>query len=202
MIEDYINKIIQGDCLEVMPNIPDKSIDMIFTSPPFKEEDINGDYWEEYNKWFSEMNRICKKVIIIIHSATKLNYLIKNYPPKRLIIWGKGYSQCAYRFNPILLYQIDNDYKINKYIWADVFGVPSIQNKKKKHKYQDPLILYESIIKMFKDCKIICDPFAGSGTTGVACKNLGRDYILIEKEKKYYDIAKDRIRAISKTLFV
>ena len=199
--DDYINQIIQGDCLEVIPNIPDKSIDMIFTSPPFKEEDVKGNYWEEYDKWFFEMNRVCKKVIIIIHSATKLNHLIKAYPPKRLIIWGKGYSQCAYRFNPILLYQMNDDYKINKYIWADVFGVQSVQGKKKEHKYQDPLILYETIIKMFKGCKIVCDPFAGSGTTGVACINLKRNYILIEKESKYVEIARNRIKAMPESLF-
>ena len=195
------NQIICGDCLEVMKGIPDGSVDMIFTSPPFKEEDIEGDYWKEYDKWFSEMNRICTKVIIIIHSATKLNYLIKNYPPKRLMIWGKGFSQYSYRFNPILLYQVNDDYKINKYIWSDVFGVQSVQGKGKEHKYQDPLVLYELIIKMFRDCEIICDPFLGSGTTAVACKELGRRYIGIEISPEYCEIARNRIKAIPELLF-
>lgn len=195
------NQIICGDCLEAMKGINSKSIDMIFTSPPFKEEDVEGNYWEKYDKWFSEMNRICKKVIIIIHSATKLNYLIKNYPPKRIMIWGKGYSQCAYRFNPILLYQMSDDCKINKYIWADVFGVQSVQSKKKEHKYQDPLILYKTIIKMFKDCETVLDPFLGSGTTAVACKELGRRYIGIEMNPEYCEIARNHIKAIPESLF-
>jgi len=198
---DYINQIICGDCLEVMKEIPDKSVDMVFTSPSFKEKDIKGDYWKEYDKWFSEMNRICKKVVIIIHSVTKLNYLMKKYPPKRLMIWGKGYSQCTYRFNPILLYQMSDDYKINKYIWCDVFGIQSIQSKKKEHKYQDPLILYKSIIKMFRDCEIILDPFIGSGTTAIACKELNRKYIGIEISPEYCEIARRRISAIPELLF-
>jgi len=45
---DFINKIICGDCLEVMKKIPDKGVDFIFTSPPFKEEDVNGSYWRWY----------------------------------------------------------------------------------------------------------------------------------------------------------
>jgi len=47
----------------------------------------------------------------------------------------------------------------------------------------------------------VLDNCAGSGTTGVACKNLGRDYVLIEKEKKYVEIAKKRIMTIPEPLF-
>jgi site-specific DNA-methyltransferase (adenine-specific) len=189
-----LNKIYCDDCLKVMKQIPDKSIDMVFTSVPFKDEDVDGDYWQEYDKWFLEMNRICKKVLIIIHSATKLNYLISKYPPKRLMIWGKGFSQYSYRFNPILLYQISDDYKINKYIWSDIFGVQSVNGKGKEHKYQDPLILYNLIIKMFKDCDTILDPFLGSGTTCVAAKQLKRNFIGIEISEKYCKIAEQRLR--------
>jgi len=46
-----------GDCLEIMKSIQDKSVDMTFTSPPFKEEDVEGEYWEEYDKWFAEIKR-------------------------------------------------------------------------------------------------------------------------------------------------
>ena len=96
---------------------------------------------------------------------------------------------------------MNNDYKINKYIWADVFGVQSVQSKKKEHKYQDPLILYKSIIKMFKDCEIILDPFIGSGTTAIACKELGRKYIGIELNPKYCEIAQRRVNATPEPLF-
>ncbi len=189
-----VNQIICGDCTEVMKSFPADSIDLLFTSPPFKEEDINGDYWTFYHKFMEQAQRITNKVIIIIHSATKLNTLFQKYPPKRLMIWGKGHSQCSYRFNPILLYQKSDDYKINKYIWADVFGVPSVLSKNKTHPYQDPALLYETIIKMFKECNIICDPFAGSGTVLVAALKHGRKYIGIDISEEYCEIARSRIQ--------
>jgi DNA modification methylase len=182
-----------GDCLDVMKTMPDKSVDMVFTSPPFKEDDVEAEYWGEYAKWFSEMNRIASKAVLIIHSATKLNKLISEYPPKRTMIWGKGFSQYSYRWNPILLYQISDDYKINKFIWSDSFGVQAVQGKGKEHKYQDPLLLYELIIKMFKGCDTILDPFMGSGTTGVACVQTGRNFIGIEIDPTYFAIAEKRI---------
>ena len=137
---EYRNQIVTGDARELAKRIPDESIDLIFTSPPFKDEDVDVPYWEFYDALFSEMLRITKMVLVIIHSSTKLIELVQRYPPNRLMIWGKGYSQYSYRYNPILVYQI-GDYKANKYIWSDLFGVQSLYGNEKIHKYQDPLIL-------------------------------------------------------------
>lgn len=170
-------RILQGDVVERLRELPDKSIDMIFTSPPFKDEDVSGDYWEFYNSFFTESRRVTSKVICIIHSSTKMNHIIREYPPKRTIIWGKGVSQYTHRYNPIFCYQISDDYKINKFIWSDCFGAQAINSKWKAHTFQDPLILYVTIINMFKGCQTVCDPFLGSGTTAMACKVLNRDFI-------------------------
>jgi len=187
-----------GDCLDFMRTLPDKSIDMVFTSPPFKDEDVEEEYWSEYSQWFFEMDRITSKVICVIHSATKLNRLISEYPPKRTMIWGKGFSQCSWRYNPILLYQQSDNYKINKYIWSDAFGVQAVQGSGKEHKYQDPLLLYQTIIRMFKGCETIIDPFMGSGTTGQAAILEGRNFIGVEIDPTYYAIAQRRISEAKK----
>jgi len=63
----------------------------------------------------------------------------------------------------------------------------------KVHKYQDPELLYETIIKMFKGCKSVLDPFMGSGTTGLVCKKLGLDFIGCELDKDCFDVAEKRI---------
>lgn len=186
--------LLHVDALEFLPTLADKSIDIIFTSPPFKDEDVVGDYWVFYDLFFRQAIRIASKVVIVIHSATKLNMLIAKYPPKRMMVWGKGISQYSYRWNPILLYQISDDYKINKYVWGDAFGIPSVNGKTKVHKYQDPLVLYYTILKMFKDCNLILDPFMGSGTTGVACKILGKDFIGIDFDIASYNVAMQKIR--------
>lgn len=62
------------------------------------------------------------------------------------------------------------------------------------HPTQKPVALFEFLIKTYTDIGgLVLDNAAGSGTAGVACQNLGRDYILIEKDEKYYEIAKNRL---------
>lgn len=64
----------------------------------------------------------------------------------------------------------------------------------KLHPTQKPIEIIENLIKIgCKENEIVLDPFMGSGTTGVACKNLNRDFIGIELDKSYYNIAKERI---------
>lgn len=185
--------IINDDCLKYMKGMDDKSVDMVFTSPPFKEEDVDGEYWELYDQWMKEMLRVSKKAVVVIHSATKLNYIVSHYPPKRTMVWGKGISCYAWRWNPIFVYQISDEYKVHKYIWCDAFGVEAVTGKWKVHKYQDPDILYETVIKMFKGCDTVLDPFMGSGTTGLACKTLGKEFIGIEMDKEKFLVAQERL---------
>jgi site-specific DNA-methyltransferase (adenine-specific) len=187
-------ELILGDCLEVMRKMPDKRVDLVFTSPPFKDEDVEGDYWQNYDNWMGEMVRVAKNAVIIIHSATKLNTIVTKYPPKRTMVWGKGISQYSWRWNPIFVYQLSDDYKVNKYIWGDAFGVEAVTGKWKVHKYQDPLLLYSTIIKMFKDCDSVLDPFMGSGTTKEACIENGRDFIGIEIDADKFAIAQQQMR--------
>ncbi len=68
------------------------------------------------------------------------------------------------------------------------------KREKRVHPTQKPVALMEWIIKNYsKDGDTILDPFMGSGTTGVACKNLNRKFIGIELDKNYFNIAKERI---------
>lgn len=178
-------KIHNEDCLITMSKMKDQEIDLIFTSPPFKNEDVEGDYWTIYEKWIQEMLRV-SKVTCIIHSATKMNQHISKYPPKRTLIWGKGLVAYTWRYNPIYVYE-NNSYKVNKYIWSDAFGVPPIKGSNKVHKYQDPDILYETVIKMISRGGLmsVYDPFMGSGTTMRACINLGMEFIGSEIDSSY-----------------
>jgi len=184
--------LINDNCIEIMKSIQSKSVDCIFTSPPFREEDVTGDYWEFYDSWFNEAIRITKRIMFIIHSSTKLNNLILKYTPDRMLIWGKEINRCSYRYNPILCYYLDGQ-KWNKYIWSDAFGIPPITpNKYKFHKYQDPIILYETILKMAKKGGVesVMDPFMGSGTTGVVCQNLELDFTGIEIDEEIFNNTK------------
>lgn len=190
-----------GDCLELMKELEANSFDIVFTSPPFKEEDVSGDYWEFYEGFFREAYRVAGKALIIIQSATKMNDIITRYPPKRTLIWGKGVIAASWRYNPIFVYQKSEDYKVNKYIWCDCLGVNPIKGKDKSHKYQDPLLLYETVLKMFKGCNSVLDPFAGSGTTLLAGKRVGYCKIMgFEMDKKYEELIRDRTLMNTKEL--
>ena len=70
------------------------------------------------------------------------------------------------------------------------------------HPTQKPVALFEYLIKTYTNKRdLVLDNCAGSGTTGVACKNLNRRYVLIEKDEKYCQIARDRINQIPESLF-
>ena len=65
----------------------------------------------------------------------------------------------------------------------------------KKHETQKPVELFEVLVNLVtKENHTILDPFMGSGTTGVACVNTGRNFIGIEMDENYFNIAKDRMQ--------
>lgn len=76
----------------------------------------------------------------------------------------------------------------------NVLEFKCVDNYSRLHSSEKPLELIEYLIKTYtNEGDIVLDNCAGSGTTGVACKNLNRGYILIEKEEKYYKICKQRL---------
>ena len=79
-------------------------------------------------------------------------------------------------------------------VWTDISPIVPWSKEKVNHPTQKPVQLMERCIKLWTNPNnIVLDPFMGSGTTGVACKNLGRNFIGIEKMDKYFEIAQKRI---------
>jgi len=226
-MEQFTNKVIQGDCLEVMKDIPDKSVDMVLTSPPYNignmhSNDIqfgtySGNNMKEdvYQKWQVEFLNECHRVLkedgsmfynhkIRIKDKKAIHpmeWLLKtNFILKQEIVWdmGKSANSDKIRFFPYserIYWLVKNkETKIfNKESLSDVWRiVPKHKRKDIGHIAVMPVEVAENIIKS-TEYKTILDPFAGSGTTGVACKNLNRKYILIEKEPEYIDIINKRL---------
>lgn len=190
-----INKgiVYNCDCFEYMKTLPDKSIEMIWTSPPFKEDDVDGSFWDMIESFMKEAKRITTKIICVIFSASKEQEWIKRFGYDRKLIWGKGVCQYSWRYNPIFCYQMDSKYNINRRIWCDCFGIEPVQGNVKIHKYQDPLILYKTFISMFSivdhpdKIKLVLDPFCGSATTIHACNLLGIQSIGCEVDKTNFN---------------
>ena len=85
------------------------------------------------------------------------------------------------------------------YDWWEINQVKNVSQEKTEHPCQMPLEVMRRIIGILPEDITVCDPFMGSGTTGVACRELGRDFLGIELNSKYYEIARDRVCPI--TLF-
>jgi len=234
-----MNKIIQGDCLEVMKDIPDKSIDLVITSPPynvrncvggfFKQEKVRHIWrdaklregydnysddmpYEDYIKWQRNVLRECMRIlkedgaIFYNHKFRIQNHLlltrmeiIKDFPLRQIIIWNKGqainynYSHIPPSYEVIFLIAKKGFRFNSKGGWTDVWNIPPERNN--KHPEPFPLEIPKKIIEK-TNAKIILDPFMGSGTTGVACANLDRDFIGIEISEKYCKEAEKRINKV------
>ena len=249
--KDYINKIICGDCLEVMKGIPDESVDLVITSPPYNIEIDYGVYkdnleWQEYldwcNKWISQIRRILKSdgrfVINILVNIQKDNIrrqplidfsdLIRN---NQLHIHGIGFwidvtrvkytswgswqsASCPYIYNPyealVIGYRdywkkiIKGQDTISKKIF--ILGVRGIYNFGTTFNRNCPAVFPLKLPLAFVDLlsfedDIVLDPFLGSGTTAVACKQLNRRFIGIEINPEYCKIAEKRLKSIPESLF-
>lgn len=179
-----------------LPSLKDKSIDFTFTSPPFKDEEVPRDYYEWFEDILIELKRITKISILIFNSSTRQIEISKRFNPTRILIWNKhiGFMKYSYRYEPIFLFHLDESLKINKRIYTDVFNFPSV--RKWKTKYENPVKLYIAILKMMIKEKnaIVLDPFIGGGTTAIACKKLGFNFLGYEINKDYSNYADNRIK--------
>jgi len=242
--DDFINKIICGDCLEVMPNIPDKSIDMILCDLPYGTTACKWDTIIPFEPLWKEYKRIIKDggCIALFGSEPFSSYLrlsnIKNF--KYDWIWNKklaGNGILAKK-QPLKIHEIVSIFNSKNYhpiktkgkyrkkmglkeseitggnsfckttrnneyypVSIQEFGIGNLRINR-LHPTQKSKYFCEYLIKTYTNKgDLVLDNCAGSGTTGVACKKLGRDYILIEKEEKYCEIAENRLKAIPELLF-
>jgi site-specific DNA-methyltransferase (adenine-specific) len=247
-----INQVICGDCLEVMKDIPDKSIDMILCDLPYGTTACKWDtiipfepLWEQYKRIIKDNGAIVlfgsqPFTSALVMSNPKMfrycGYWIKDKPsnflmgrkqPLRYVEeWIVFYKkQCTY--NPIMELREQKNKRKNKLTSSllknEIIGINEKTDKyqerllsgtkdyiyprnyqffnnrtKGLHPTQKPVALCEYLIKTYtNEDETVLDNCAGSGTTGVACINLNRNYILIEKEPKYVDIIRERLKQIT-----
>ena len=197
-----------GDCLEIMKDIPDKSIDVIITDPPYGilggSKSIGGSKlykanlynceWDNYrmsNEILKEIFRISKNQIIFGY-----NYFSDILPiTNSLIIWDKKEKNNwfdNFSDGELIWTSYKKPLRIFRHLWMG--ALRKGKRIKRVHPTQKPVELMEWIIKNYtQENDTILDCFMGSGTTGVACKNLNRNFIGIELDEKYFNIAKERI---------
>jgi site-specific DNA-methyltransferase (adenine-specific) len=216
-----VYQLINGDCFEILRSMPDKSVDHVITDPPYGERTHKGARTgsganggevlihidsiteEQFFQLCTEFLRISKRWIIMTcewRHAAKLEEL--GYPVVRLGVWVKPNPTPQFTgdrpgtgWEAVLMLHDKGKKKWNGGGCAAVW----IHNKiSGDHPTQKPLTLIKDWVADFTDPnETILDPFMGSGTTGVAALEMGRNFIGIEIDKKYFNIAQKRIKAVA-----
>lgn len=207
-----------------MKSIPDESVDLVVADPPYlmsyksqhrkdKTHDFCSTIKNDNNedviiKSLQEIYRVLKpnsamymfcnsnKIDVFKQAIEEAGFKIKN-----IIVWIKNNwtmgdlkAQFGKQYEFIILANKGRKFFNGKRI-ADVWYFDKIANQKLIHQNQKPIsLLKQCIEKHSNENDVVLDCFMGSGSTGVACKELNRRFIGIELEEKYFDIAKNRIK--------
>jgi len=226
-IEEFKNKIIQGDCLEVMKQMPDKSVDLVLTDPPYGmnyqsawrtvtpqyDKIANDDNTDWILPAISEIYRVLKddshayifcNDYAISHFRDALEKV--GFTSKRTLVWVKnnhtsGDLEGDYaNKTEFILFVHKGRRELNGNRDTNVLNFNRVLSE--LHPTQKPVDLYQYLItKSSEEGEVVLDPFAGSCTLAVACSALHRDFICIEKEPQYVKICHDRIGALTQTMF-
>lgn len=214
--------LYHGDCLEIMRTLPDKSVDAVITDPPYAimggGASIAGKGIEEafdtqfYEAWFRE---IATEVYRVLKNdgamwwtsdwrgavaAEKALCRIGKYGLKMRLagigVWDRGGLGMGYvlrKTYECFCVAVMPEWKRTKTNEPDVWRIQwTPGDRKNAHSAEKPVPLFVRAIELVGGDTIL-DPFMGSGTTGVACIQTGRNFIGIEIDEGYYNIAKNRI---------
>jgi site-specific DNA-methyltransferase (adenine-specific) len=232
-----VNKVYNQDCLNIMKNIEDNSIDLIVTDPPYKVTSsgtagntggmlkkslfMSGKLFEHNDikpiQYIPEFFRVLKKdahcyimtnhinLIEILNVATNCGFhFVKS------LIWDKGNKIMGRyymsQFEYILFFRKGSEKQINNCGTSDIFRIP---NKKMSncdddgnlHDTEKPIELMKILIEnSTKEGELVLEPFAGIGSTILACIKSKRHFIGVEIDKKYYETILVRIGEIEKPM--
>jgi len=213
-----------GDCLEILPLLKDKSIDLVLTDPPYgigeaagKNKSrgrrlksrglaaIPGDFrykWaipKDYGNQDWDNKPISDELLsLTIKSAHSAIVWGGNYypmsPSSCWLVWDKDNGNSDFADCELAWTNLKMAVRKFKWCWNGLFQEDMKNKEIRKHPTQKPLAIMRWCLSLVPNANLILDPFSGSGTIGVAVKQLGRKYILIEIEEKYCRIAVDRLR--------
>ena len=239
-----LSEIHQGDCLELMEEIDDQSIDMILCDLPYGTTKCKWDVVIPFPLLWYQYRRIIKPNGAVVLFATQpfttamIQSNLKNYkyswvwdkvkPVGHLVARLRPMQQtediCVFGYNAIKYNPQETERDVPR--WSREYGrTESIGGRSnndgsllthkqptnllrfskegKEHPTQKPVALCEYLIRTYTDKgDLVLDNCIGSGTTAVACENLGRQWIGIESDAKYVKIARNRIANATTNLLI
>lgn len=200
-----MNRLILGDCFDTLVHLPDKSIDLVVTDPPYgigiaRTGQIGSGRKFTPKRWdtaappkvyFDEMRRVSKAQVI-----WGGNYFAPMLPASRCwLVWWKidGLARLTFADCELAWTSFDMNAHVFNCRWRG--GVKDSKESRVGHPTQKALEVMKWCITLFsKPGDTVLDPFLGSGTTAVAAKLLGRRYIGIEQDEEYIAMARERLR--------
>lgn len=228
MIE--INKIYNDDCINILKQLPDKSIDLVLTDPPYLLDNHGGvgmgkfaerkliklkhinwiseDF--DYNAIFNEFIRICNPLNLYIFCSNKqISRTMSFFEDKgykvTLLMWHKVNAvplvNKKYHDNVEFIVCVrDKGSCFNNLLVAEkskIISMPYPNNNNRLHPTEKPIKLIELLLKTkSNEGNLVLDCFSGSGTTAVACHNLKRNFICVEKDYNYWQSSVNRLEQV------
>ena len=206
-LDDLINKITCADCMDILPQLPDKCVDLVLTDPPYG---INTKFKGGLNSKMSKFNSIVEKQWDCAPDKKLFNELFR-VSKNQIICGGNYFNLPATRCFIVWDKQISPDFSLAmaEYFWTSFDKLAKIyrMNSEKTdriHPTQKPLKLFEQILQDYSnENDLVLDCFSGSGTTAVACHNLKRRFICIERDPEYHALSVKRLEQAQRqqTLF-
>lgn len=210
--------IYQGDCLEIMKTIPDSSVDMVLTDPPYmintKSDGFgklspwadlcNASLW--YKTWIEESRRVLKPTGCLWSFLNWRSFVTfqkvscdLRWPIESILVWDKcwigpgGIKGLRQSYELVSLWAMP-DFKITDRSLPDIQRFKWSSKKPHGHPAEKPEALTTWLINVSTEKgAVVLDPFMGSGTTGASCVKTGRDFIGMELDPTFFEVAKKRI---------
>lgn len=229
MIDQYINQIINADCLDILRQLPNKCVDLVFTDVPYRQEfhdrglcakrptyakiDAYGSNLDvDYRDFFALCLQKLKKVnfFTFCNKETKIDFILlaKEY--------GFSFEEltfCKTAPTPFTNNQwlTDTEYGIHIFKNLPVMGeystkckfwvMPNFKETGINHPSAKKVSVVTQILSNISaEDNLVLDCFSGSGTTAVACHNLHRRFICIEKDPDYWKASVDRLEKVQQQL--
>jgi site-specific DNA-methyltransferase (adenine-specific) len=205
-----------GDCLDLLKDIPDKSVDVLYTDPPYIPPEHSKTLTKYkktlsemgilecfYKRYLEEIDRVLKDdgiLLMFCNSDSYPMFYIHLYPyvkKMRCFVWDKISCSLGYTFrhqHEMILCGERMNMKCIKCGTGDIFKYKVVKAKDKDHPAQKPVDLHKHILQnIVNENKVVLDTFMGTGSIGEACKELGCKYIGMELEIDYYKKAVNKL---------
>ena len=208
--QTLLNQVLHGDCIEIMKDLPSSLVDLVVTDPPYlvnyKSRDNRSILNDRDDAWmepaFSEISRVLKpnSFMICFYGWKRVEqfmsiWKLSGFRPVGHLVWPKSYASSS----GYVRYMHEQAFLLAK-------GKPSLAKEplddirkwhysgNAYHPTQKSVRIIQPLIEHFsRQSDLILDPFCGSGTTAVAARSSGRNYLAIEKHPGYFQIAKKRL---------